>query len=250
MEGSNIHLTQTANQGVTRHPPPRSCSTPASGSRRPSVIVRNHSHPSPYTPISLDWDTSYLQDPFHSGGLYLIVPGIQKRRQSSTNPDIVDNNQILLVDTDVSSLDSTLEKIFQEVNLMPSPASLSAMEESANVILEDVDDIMSNMETIPVSSMREELLDTFLVRLESLTDDVKSCVKMSKTWGRKYKTDPNADLRNDVEVAIKHMTETFMDYRNEIADKKGSFPERPPPPAVSAPSGGSSSDILRHLQSE
>ena len=214
--------------------------------------MRNHSLPSPSTPISLDWDPSCLQDPFHSGGQYLNVPGIQKRRQSSTNPDIVDNNQILLVDTDISSLDSTLERIFQEVNFQPSSVSLLAMEEGANNILEDVDGIMSNMETNPVSSMREELLDAFLVRLESLTDEVESCVKMSKTWGRKYKTDPKADLRNDVDVAIKQMKETFMDYRNEIADKKGSFQDRPPPPppAVSAPSGGAPNDILRHLQSE
>ena len=128
MEGSNIHLTLTANQGVTHHTPPRSCSTPAPGSRRPSVIVRNHSLPSPSTPISLDWDPSCLQDPFHSGGQYLAVPGIQ-RRKSSTNPGIVDNNQVLLVDTDESSLNSTVEKLLQVAGKLPSSV-ISAMEDA------------------------------------------------------------------------------------------------------------------------
>merc|ERR1711940_134247 len=128
MERSNIHLTQTANQGVARHTPPRSCSTPISGNRRPSVIVRNHFLPSPSTPISLDWDPSCLQDPFHSGGQYLTVPGIQ-RRKSITNPGIVDNNQVLLVDTDESSLNSTVEKLLQVAGKLPSSVVSIAMED-------------------------------------------------------------------------------------------------------------------------
>ena len=52
-------------------------------------------------------------DPFHAGGQYLSVPGIQQRRRSSANPEILDNNQILLVDTDVSSLDLSLEREVQ-----------------------------------------------------------------------------------------------------------------------------------------
>ena len=76
------------------------------------MIVRNHSNPS--TPaVSLDWDNSCLEDHFHAGGQYLSVPGIQQRRKSSTNPDIVDNNHILLVDSDVSSLYSSLEREVQ-----------------------------------------------------------------------------------------------------------------------------------------
>ncbi len=252
MEGSNIHLTQTANKGVERHTPRRSCSTPASGSRRPSVIVRNHSLPSPSTPISLDWDPSCLQDPFPSGAQYLTVPGIQKRRQSSTNPDIVDNNQILLVDTDESSLDSTLEKIFQEAVQLPSSIISVAMEEDASAILAEVDGVMGNMEMNPVSALREGILDQFLVKLDSLTEDAESCMKQSKTFARKYKADSNGDRKKEVEDAIKQMKETFMTYRDEFAEKKESFEvlPPPPPPAVSAPSGGAPNDILRHLQSE
>ena len=122
------------------------------------MIVRNHSLPSPSTPISLDWDSSCLQDPFHSGGQYLTVPGIQ-RRKSSTNPGIVDNNQVLLVDTEESSLDSTVEKLLQVAGKLPSSV-ISAMEDEADAILAEMESIMSKMEMSPVAMMTEEMLDT------------------------------------------------------------------------------------------
>ena len=131
------------------------------------MIVRNTSNPS--TPgVSLDWDTSCLEDPFHSGGQYLSVPGIQERRRSSTNPDIVDNNQVLLVDTDVSSLDLSLEKAVQlSSSSSNSVVSIktTTMEEEADTIYFEVDSIKSKMRVNPVSAMRGELLESFLARL-------------------------------------------------------------------------------------
>ena len=183
------------------------------------MIVRNHSLPSPSTPISLDWDPSCLQDPFHSGGQYLTVPGIQ-RRKSSTNPGIVDNNQVLLVDTDESSLNSTVERLLQVAGKLPSSVISMAMEEDASSLLGEVDGVMSNMEMNPVSALREEILDQFLVTLDSLKEDAENCMKLSKTFARKYKADPNGDLRKEVETAIQQMKETFMTYRDEFADKK------------------------------
>ena len=117
------------------------------------MIVRNHSQPS--TPVSLDWNSSCLHDPFHAGAQLRTVPGIQKRRQSSTDPGIVDNNHVLIVDTDVSSLDSTLEKIFQEANHLPSLVIFVAMEEDANTLLGAVDGVIGNMEMNRVSALRE-----------------------------------------------------------------------------------------------
>ena len=250
MEGGKPHHIQTANPGVIRHTPPRSCSTPTLGSNQLPVIVRNHSQPS--TPVSLDWDTSCLQDPFHAGAqlLTVTVPGIQRRRQSSTNPDIVDNDQILIVETDVSSLDSTLEKLVQGAGHLPSSVIPSAMEEEADIIFAEVDSVTAKMGGNPVSSLRGGNLDQYLVRLESLIDDVESCLRLFNAWRRKYRNDPNADLRNEVESELKNMEDTFAAYRNTIAEKKESIQERPPPPAVSGPTGGHPDQLLRHLQAE
>ena len=156
------------------------------------------------------------------------------------------------MDTDISSLDSTLEKIFQEAVQLPSSIISVAMEEDANAILAEVDGVIGNMEMNPVSALREGIVDQFLVKLDSLTEDAESCMKQSKTFARKYKADSNGDRKKEVEDAIKQMKETFMTYRDEFAEKKESFEvlPPPPPPAVSAPSGGSPNEILRHLQSE
>ena len=170
MEGDIPHLTPAVSTGVGQQTPPRRASTPEPGSQPHPVIVRNPSNPS--TPgVSLDWDNSCLEDPFHAGGQYLSVPGIQQRRRSSTNPEIVDNNQILLVDTDVSSLDLSLERAVQ----------LSSMEGEADAIYEEVDSIMGRISTNPVDDLSEEFLDTFLTRLEGITDDVENRLKMFKS---------------------------------------------------------------------
>ena len=168
------------------------------------MIVRNTSNPS--TPgVSLDWDTSCLEDPFHVGGQYLSVPGIQERRRSSTNPDIVDNNQVLLVDTDVSSLDLSLEK---EVQLSSSstssvvPTSSTAMEDQADTIYEEVDSIMGRLRMNPVADLREGVLDSFLATLDTVKEDAENCVKVYNSWKRKHRADPNADLKQEFKESV------------------------------------------------
>ena len=210
------------------------------------MIVRNHSQPSPSTPISLDWDTSCLQEPFHSGGQYLAVPGIQ-RRKSSTNPDIVDNNQVLIVDTDESSLDSTVEKLLQVAGNLPSSV-ISVMEDEADSVLAEVEAVLSKMRLSPVNRMTEEMLDTFLVKLDGITEDAENCMTLFSRWMRKHKKDPNADLRKEVEELVKKMENTFLTYRDEIGDKKKTFQPRQPPPSVSAPASGSPDQLLQHLR--
>ena len=85
-----------------------------------------------------------------------------------------------------------------------------AMEEDASSLLGEVDGVMSNMEMNPVSALREEILDQFLVTLDSLKEDAENCMKLSKTFARKYKADSNGDLKKEVETAIKQMKETLQ----------------------------------------
>ena len=214
------------------------------------MIVRNHSQPSPSTPISLDWDTSCLQEPFHSGGQYLAVPGIQ-RRKSSTNPDIVDNNQVLIVDTDESSLNSTLEKLVQAAGNLPSSV-ISAMEDEADAILTELENIMYKMRLSPVARMTEEMLDTFLVKLDSITEEAEHCGGLYSTWKRKHRRDPNADLKKEVEDEVKKMENAFLAYRDEIGEKRKTFQPRHPPPPHSehAYASGPPDQLLQHFQTE
>ena len=60
----------------------------------------------------------------------------------------------------------------------------------ADNIYEKVDNIQSKMRMSPVADMTRVLLDTFLVRLEGITDDAEHCVKMFNAWKRMYRADP------------------------------------------------------------
>ena len=53
-----------------------------------------------------------------------------------------------------------------------------------------------------------------------------------------------------MESELKSVEDSFLAYRNAIAETQESIQERSPPPAVSAPNGGSPDQLLRHLQTE
>ena len=102
------------------------------------------------------------------------------------------------------------------------------MEDEADSIFAEVDSIRGMMRSNPVSALREENLDQFLVRLERLIDDVESCMRLFYAWMRKYRTDPNANLRSEVESKLKSVEDSFLAYRNATAEKQGSIQEPPP----------------------
>ena len=234
VEGDNTHLTPTVNQellGVIQQTPPRRTSTPEQGSQPHPVIVRSNSNPS--TPgVSLDWDNSCLEEAFHAGGQYLSVPGIQQRRRSSTNPDIVDNNQILLVDTDVSSLDSSLERTVQLAGNIPSsvlPTVSTTMEEEADNIYEEVDSIMGKLTVNPVSAMTEELLDSSLATFDAIKEDAEHCMKIYNSWKRKHRASSDTELKREVNEAVDGMQNAFQAYSSGFSDKKKQLQPAPVP---------------------
>ena len=156
---------------------------------------------------------------------------------------------MLLVDTEESSLDSTVEKLLQVAGKLPSSV-ISAMEEEADAILAEMESIMSKMEMSPVAMMTEEMLDTFLVKLDGITEDAESCMTMLSTWMRRHKKDTNEKLKKEVEDLVKKMKTTFFTYRNEIGEKRKTFQPRQPPPSESAHANGPPDQLLQHFQTE
>ena len=92
----------------------------------------------------------------------------------------MDNNQILLVDTVVSFLDSTLESLVEGVSRIPSTV-ISAMESEADNTFKELDTLSSKMRDNPAALMEDEMVDRFLLRLDDMTDDFEACLKISST---------------------------------------------------------------------
>ena len=258
MEGDNNQpippVLPTINPRLT-DTPPRGYSTPLPVRNDPPVIVRNHSHPS--TPVSLEYDTSCLQEQFHAGGQYLSVPGIERRRGSETNPNIVDNTKILLVDTVVSSLDSTVERLVEAAGRIPSSVmsgeEASPIEDDADNLYEELEALSSKMEANPAEQMELRLIDSFTVRLEAMTDDFESCLKLASSWKRKYKADSNTTLKGEVEEAVRKLKGDFQIYRKSVCDRMEALQpsNMPPPPPGNLPASSNLPEqFLVHLQQE
>ena len=52
------------------------------------------------------------------------------------------------------------------------------MEDEADNILAELETVLSKIRLSPVTDMTEEMLDTFLVKLDGITEDAENCVAM------------------------------------------------------------------------
>ena len=82
--------------------------------------------------------------------------------------------------------------------------------------------------------MDGELVDSFLVRLEAMTDDYEACLKLFRTWKIKYRGDSNSTLKEQVEEEVNKIETDLRTYRKGIVEKKKALQlSNPPTPVVS-----------------
>ena len=233
--------------------PPRARSTPVTGHpNQVPVITRHNSLPTtPVPPPSLEWDRSCLQDPFLAGQQFLGgIERLNTRKRSATDPNLVDNNQVLLVSTDYSSLGSSLEQLIESAgkissSIMPE----TAMENEADDIFAEIDALISSMTANSASRMNKYVVDTYFSRLENMADDLQGCLRLFNSWKRKYKNEVNADLKKQVEEEVDKVTNTFQTYSDSLAEKRDTFQLEDPPPASRATSVAGQ-EMISHLQQE
>ena len=90
---------------------------------------------------------------------------------------------------------------------------MSAMENEADDLFVELDTLTGRVMAKPVTDMDEELVDSFLARLERLTHDVESCLGLFNVWKRKHRNESNATLKEQVEQEVTSMENTFRAYR-------------------------------------
>ena len=108
------------------------------------------------------------------------------------------------------------------------------MASDAEDILEEVDSIMGEMITYPVGDTVEKFLDDNLMRLETLMNDVRACLKQYISWNRRYKDEKDATLKLQVDEEVSKIEADFKIYKLEMAEK-GAFQSTPPSPLSPAP---------------
>jgi hypothetical protein len=120
----------------------------------------------------LEWDTSCLQDPFSGRRSDLLgIHRLSDRKSSGTDPNFLKSKKIPIVSIDTSSLYFTLDSSF--LNVVESAGNLSSivdqdtirpatMESEADEIMVEIDAIMGEMETYPITDIPDEFLDDIM----------------------------------------------------------------------------------------
>ena len=129
---------------------------------------------------SLEWDTSCLQDPFSGGQSDLLgIHRLSDRKSSGTDPNLLDNNKIPIVSTDISSLSISLDTSF--LRLVETAGNISSIVDQDTVraptMESEAEEIMGEMDAYPIVNVPDEFLDDKIMRLDSLGNDVKACIK-------------------------------------------------------------------------
>ena len=129
----------------------------------------------------------------------------------------------------IATIDSDADiRVGQKVagNISSSAVSTvaTAMVDEADNIYEKVDSIMSKMMMNPVSAMRVELLDSYFAKLEKITELAESCLTVFNTWKRRFRNDPNLDLKQEVKESIDEMQTASHAYREGIAEEAAPAP--------------------------
>ena len=101
------------------------------------------------------------------------------------------------------------------------------MTSEAEYVLLDVDCLMDRLELIPVSDVPDEVLEESLIRLKGMTKDAQACLKSFMTWKETYKTEMDANLRQQVEDEVARLIASFKDYELAITDRKKALQSTP-----------------------
>ena len=83
------------------------------------------------------------------------------------------------------------------------------MASEVKVILEQLDCIVGEMRTNPVADIEGEFLENNLMRLDTLMNDVRACLKQFIGWNRRYKEEKDATLKQQVDEEVSQMEADF-----------------------------------------
>ena len=78
---------------------------------------------------------------------------------------------------------------------MTSKIRFPSLEWYRSCLREPLDRLMGKMEVNPVTDIEEAFLEDDLLRLEGMKNDAEACVKLFKSWKRRYEGEDDAALK-------------------------------------------------------
>ena len=79
--------------------------------------------------------------------------------------------------------------------------------------LGEVFNVMGEMRTYPVADIPEEFLEDNLMRLDSLGNDMKTCLRQLMIWEERYEDEMDSTLKQKVDGKVSTMEADFKAYK-------------------------------------
>ena len=103
--------------------------------------------------------------------------------------------------TESSSFNSSIVRLLESAGNIPCTVMLP-MASEVNCLLGRSSNIMGEMRTNPVDDITEAFLKDDLLRIVSLKNDVRACLKQLMVWEKRYKDKMDATLKAKVDKEI------------------------------------------------
>ena len=121
----------------------------------------------------------------------------------------------------------TPEAAVSEPEVKEAMARKLQMTSEAEYVLLRVDCLMDRLELVPVSDIPDVVLEDSLIRLEGMAKDAQACLQLFMTWKETYKTEMDANLKQQVEDEVARLIASFKDYELGITDRKKALQSTP-----------------------
>ena len=145
-------------------------------------------------------------------------------QQEHLTPVSVSSHQ---VDIQCFHFNPPSEAAVSEPEVKEAMARKLQMPSEAEYVLLRVDCLMDRLELIPVSDIPDLVLEDCLIRFEGMAKDAQACLQLFMTWKETYKTEMDANLKQQVEDEVARLIASFKDYELGITDRKKALQSTP-----------------------
>ena len=118
--------------------------------------------------------------------------------------------------TESSSFNSSIIRLLESAGNIPCTLMLP-MASEGDCLPGMVFNIMGEMRTNPFADITEGFLEDDLLRIDSLKNDVRACLKQLMVWEKRYTDEMDATLKAKVDKEITKMEADFKAYKLSMA---------------------------------
>jgi hypothetical protein len=192
---------------------------------------------------SLEWD-AYVEGLEEQllGGIQRLSQD-QQRKSSGTTPNLLEDQKILVVSTDVSSLESfvvdeSLDQVFEAASSVKSIVMTSDdMDKDRKELGELIAQAEDKMDLNPVEFMQVGNVERMNKFQDVLDGYYENCAQKFRVWQDEYATVLDTTVEADLKSKMTKLKQDLLAYKRSALAKQASLPAAVPQPSSAAGQG-------------